>query len=214
MPLDARSSPATTLCISCGLCCDGTVFSFVPLKDGEPPAQALAEGARWRDSPEKPAFLLPCHAFVGKCGIYEERPQVCRSFRCRVLRRAEAGEHTWERAHELVGLGKVRRDALRGAIIRATGEGRPENSLSAEMARVLDLRGEGESDAEFRRRMGEVLVTHAALRHLIREQFVLPKDRERGVKEPSTGELDAPLPMATGADPDGEPTPPEPAGPS
>ncbi len=201
-------SPASELCTSCGLCCDGTVFSVARMEDGDVPPPGFAEGARWRETPEEPAFLLPCHAFVGQCGIYGNRPRVCQSYRCRVLRRAETGKHTWERAQELVRLGKERRDALREAIGRATGSSHVGASLPAEMERVMALRQEAESDTQFRHRMGEVLVAHAALRHLMEGQFLRRKPRESRANHPSAGGPRTPLPMTTEPDPDGASTPP------
>ncbi len=194
-------TPASALCTSCGLCCDGTVFRVARLREGEVPSPEMADGARWEDGGERPAFLLPCHAFVGHCGIYEVRPEVCGSFRCRVLRRAEQGSMSWERAHALVREGKARRDALRGALVRVTGEGRPGESLASEMRRVRGMRGDDESEGSFRRRMGEVLVAGAALRHLLSEHFLLPKGKDdasgEGVEEGAPSPTsDPPAPAA------------------
>ncbi|MEX0299313.1 MAG: YkgJ family cysteine cluster protein [Kordiimonas sp.] len=75
------------LCQACGICCNGSLFSFVDINETE--AEAL------QDSPVKvlvnrkgkPVFGLPCSALSGSCcSIYEKRPRVCRSYLCALTR--------------------------------------------------------------------------------------------------------------------------------
>lgn len=67
------------LCLSCGLCCDGSLFQLVKLQPGE-------SDPRLRLVPEHEAFAQPCSCFAaGACAIYEQRPAACRDFRCRLL---------------------------------------------------------------------------------------------------------------------------------
>ncbi len=82
-----------TLCQSCGICCDGALFSGVQLQPGDS-APALRElgvsvqkrGKSWR-------LLQPCAALNGcHCRIYAERPTRCRQFRCRLLDQLRDGE--------------------------------------------------------------------------------------------------------------------------
>jgi Fe-S-cluster containining protein len=76
----------SALCASCGLCCNGTIFENVPLTEPEvETARRLhlpvyAKGERFR-------FDLPCPRQEAdhRCGVYEERPQICRSFVCETL---------------------------------------------------------------------------------------------------------------------------------
>ena len=67
------------LCLSCGLCCDGSLFQLVKLEPGE--AQS---GLRL--VPAHDAFAQPCGCLTGtRCDIYDDRPAACRRFRCRLL---------------------------------------------------------------------------------------------------------------------------------
>lgn len=78
-----------SLCLSCGLCCDGTLFSNVPLEAGE------AARLKGRVSLVRGGGTMkqPCRALEGvSCRVYEERPQTCRKFRCLALQQLEAGE--------------------------------------------------------------------------------------------------------------------------
>lgn len=70
----------SALCRACGLCCDGTLFSRVPLGADEvaPPALAVREGAGGgRYLPQRCAALTE-----GGCGEYAARPRACAQFEC------------------------------------------------------------------------------------------------------------------------------------
>jgi hypothetical protein len=75
------------ICVTCGMCCDGTLFLHASLNPGEKgnlpekiEQQTFTEG-------EKDYFRLPCRYFSGKCSIYkEERAYVCGSYRCQLLK--------------------------------------------------------------------------------------------------------------------------------
>ena len=90
------------LCRSCAMCCNGTLFSCVPLDPSEvEPMRKF--GFYILNREEKSYFAQPClQLHDSDCSIYEGRPQNCRGFRCRVLRRLENGELTLEAARVLV----------------------------------------------------------------------------------------------------------------
>lgn len=82
-----------TLCQSCGLCCDGSLFGRVPLGRGE---AAGARKHRLRVLGDARGFEQPCAALSERdtragtrraCRIYDERPRSCRSFACRLYDR-------------------------------------------------------------------------------------------------------------------------------
>jgi Fe-S-cluster containining protein len=81
------------LCQSCGLCCDGSLFGFVPLDREE---AALAHRHRLRILENGKGFEQPCVALSERdapsgpgrvCSLYEDRPRACRSFACRLYER-------------------------------------------------------------------------------------------------------------------------------
>lgn len=81
----------STLCQSCGLCCDGSLFGRVPL---DPEEDVLARRNRLRVLDNGKAFEQPCTALGESssgarriCSIYDERPLSCRRFTCRLLDR-------------------------------------------------------------------------------------------------------------------------------
>ena len=89
------------VCVQCGFCCDGTLFTYAHLFPGEYPNLPSSIKARYQSEGEDESFELACPCFVGKCNIYDQhKPTICSTFRCRVLKRmakqeispAEAGE--------------------------------------------------------------------------------------------------------------------------
>jgi hypothetical protein len=86
----ASSGDLSLLCQSCGLCCDGSLFGRVDLEAHE------VEGARKRGLHVVAggrSFEQPCSALAVAasgpgdhrgCSLYEDRPQSCRRFACRL----------------------------------------------------------------------------------------------------------------------------------
>lgn len=121
-----------SLCLSCGLCCDGTMFENVELGPGE--AERL-EG-RVSLSADRKLLRQGCRALEGcKCGVYEDRPQKCREFSCVILSSLEAGNITEEEAREGVAEARSRRDA----VAKLMGDDDPRRALAA--ARKLAAEG-------------------------------------------------------------------------
>ncbi|MEW5742269.1 MAG: YkgJ family cysteine cluster protein [Myxococcota bacterium] len=94
MSADAR------VCQSCALCCDGTLFTRVPLaaEDAAPPeVHAVTSPTGGRYLPQ------PCAALSGtRCAVYPRRPLVCRRFECLLLVALRDGEVTEAGALEVV----------------------------------------------------------------------------------------------------------------
>ena len=69
--------------MSCGLCCDGSLFWAVPVGAGQAaPAPLDADGH----------LRQPCPCFNGACTVYKDRPAGCRDFSCHVLDAVAAGQ--------------------------------------------------------------------------------------------------------------------------
>jgi hypothetical protein len=106
---DPRPRDDTAPCVGCGLCCDGTLFKYATVTPGEEP-HLLEHGMDLVTRKDQTYFLLPCrYASCGQCTNYADRFDICRSFRCDLLKRYQAGEidladarATVEKALELV----------------------------------------------------------------------------------------------------------------
>ena len=91
------------LCKSCGLCCSGALFDYVPVDDLER-SRLIELGFPVRTDPATGMrFDHPCARFEnGLCSVYAERPQACRRFRCELLIGLESGRIPVRRAHAIV----------------------------------------------------------------------------------------------------------------
>src|SRR6185312_7874426 len=94
-----------SLCLECGLCCNGVIFADVQLRPEDDASRLRALGLAFvqksRARVEK--FKQPCTAFAGcKCNIYSERPAYCRQFECLLLKSVNAGEVTISEARKVI----------------------------------------------------------------------------------------------------------------
>lgn len=109
----------STLCQTCGMCCDGTIFGSVPLGDGPSPLpglEVLRQGVR--------ALPQPCQALEGtRCSRYEDRPEACRRFICLLAAAVDDGELELEEALTTVWQTQKRRDAVSDSVGLSGGAG-------------------------------------------------------------------------------------------
>jgi Fe-S-cluster containining protein len=93
-----------TLCTTCGLCCDGTLFADVQLVGQAEVARVEIMGLEVEHEDRNTGLLSqPCAALRGtRCGIYAHRPKCCRVFQCHLLQNAQRGAVTVERALEQI----------------------------------------------------------------------------------------------------------------
>src|SRR4051812_22789158 len=83
---------ASNLCVSCGLCCNGVLYSNIKAERDEVP-RLEAAGHPVEQLGERFQFHPPCHHHIdGRCSIYATRFTKCRTFRCALLKRLDAGE--------------------------------------------------------------------------------------------------------------------------
>jgi uncharacterized protein len=87
------SPNGSSLCLPCGLCCDGSLFERARLQPGEIGLAAKLGLILLPGNAQKPCFSQPCSAFKnGICNIYERRPDVCIGFKCKLLQKYENGQ--------------------------------------------------------------------------------------------------------------------------
>lgn len=80
-----------SLCLSCNLCCDGTIFTHVKLTPEDQAAFAPEELCDVEGG--HIALAQRCHNLGadGACAIYDNRPSKCRAFDCALLKHVEEG---------------------------------------------------------------------------------------------------------------------------
>ncbi len=91
---------ASELCAGCGMCCDGTLFTYVVVKETQKQNDL---------SPGHPMFQKvdffdqPCSACKSRiCSVYPNRPQVCREFDCALQTEFKQGDISFEDASSVV----------------------------------------------------------------------------------------------------------------
>jgi hypothetical protein len=127
-----------SLCLSCGLCCDGTMFREVPVT----PEEARTLGARARFDRTRTRMRQPCRALEAcRCQVYDERPAKCRAFSCLVLQALERGEVSAAEAHEAIADVLARRARVAALLGLAQVPG-----LAAERARALVSSGRASAE--------------------------------------------------------------------
>lgn len=94
-----------SVCIGCGLCCDGTLLSHLAVSDESDlgwPLRSL--GVEILAAAEPPVFALPCPAVEdGRCTIHHlHRPHACVQFECRLSRAVLAGATSADDAKAII----------------------------------------------------------------------------------------------------------------
>ncbi|MFC3096336.1 YkgJ family cysteine cluster protein [Alteraurantiacibacter palmitatis] len=109
-----KSHPAEgALCLSCGMCCDNTMFGRVIVSRWEA-ARLSRKGVviDHYDDGER-SFAQPCPRFAdGCCGIYTSRPHTCRAYVCETVHALRAGDISAEDAQARVDTTLAARAAL------------------------------------------------------------------------------------------------------
>lgn len=109
------------VCVSCGFCCDRTLFDVARLRENEVLFDKFIPLGTTIDN--KRFFELPCPYFLSKCTIYDqEKPHVCSKFKCNVLKEMAKGDISTQEALNLVEKAKILRDEVVDAYFLKTTE--------------------------------------------------------------------------------------------
>lgn len=105
----------SALCVECGLCCDGSLFRFLPLEPDDV-ARVTALGLPVVTQSGRQAMPLPCAKLEARCcTVWPERPQGCRAYVCHLGHRLERGELPFAAALAVVREAQHRVEVLRRA---------------------------------------------------------------------------------------------------
>src|SRR4051812_13416165 len=128
----------TSICVGCGLCCDGSIFGFVPLHAEDDEATLRERGLTIVDRDGERGFVQRCVASCdGACTVYEDRPSVCRSYRCKLLKAHEAGSVSTADARRHIDVTKALPDEGGGGAARLV-PARPAANLYAHCTALLE----------------------------------------------------------------------------
>jgi uncharacterized protein len=114
-------SSSQSLCLKCGLCCDGTFLSGVPLKPDDDIAPLKAVGINIVSDNDLTLFKLPCAALKNcACAVYANRPQRCRTYKCELLKRFERDDISQQSALEIINKTKSLKNDMNALAIAAS----------------------------------------------------------------------------------------------
>ncbi len=113
---EMSESAASSLCTACGMCCDGTLFSFVVLS-AEEGRTMKAAGVEVHEEAGRSRLPQRCGALAGcRCTVYAQRPFTCRRFDCLLARSLNDKELPLDEALGVVAQARSRLDVLEGLL--------------------------------------------------------------------------------------------------
>ena len=162
-----------TLCLQCGLCCNGVLFADVKLQPADDPDRLKAGGVPVRKQGPSYRFAQPCAALQpdGKCCVYRDRPTMCRQFECGVLKEVQQGSLAEAEALRLIR--RVQKLAARVTrLLEASGDHDAHRPLTKRyqsvMRQPIDLSGGDEAGD----RRGELMLAVQQLMELVQQRFL------------------------------------------
>lgn len=124
MKSDKAPAQEQEICVTCGFCCDGTLFAYALLTPGEKGNLPERIEENVFSKGEKDYFRLPCSYFAGSCSIYgRQRADVCGSYRCQLLRNFSDGSISYGQALGMVERARQVRSELMEQYSLLTGKG-------------------------------------------------------------------------------------------
>jgi len=108
-------SAGTSVCIGCGMCCDGTLLTHLAVSDESDLGMPLrALGVELITAADPPVFALPCPAVAhGVCTIHQlHRPRACAQFECQLSRAVLDGVVDPDAARSIIAITLEVRDEV------------------------------------------------------------------------------------------------------
>ena len=120
---EENSKNEQDICISCGFCCDGTLFHQAILQPGEKGSLPEKIEQAYFKKEDQEFFKLPCLYFDQKCTIYDqEKAIICSAFRCQLLNDFSENKISLKTAKEIVRNSKNTREELLQDYAQITGK--------------------------------------------------------------------------------------------
>ena len=160
------------LCLACGFCCNGVLFADVELQRGDDVSRLRALGLEFFVKGSKRKFSQPCACLDGMlCRIYAQRPERCRTFECRLLKRVMAGELMAEAAlQSIAAAGKAVKLVRR--LVCDLGETDETLPLSRRYARIMAQPIDFAGDEAIIERRSELMLAVDRLAKVLERDFL------------------------------------------
>jgi Fe-S-cluster containining protein len=166
---------SNSLCLECGLCCNGVIFADVQLQPDDDAARlrelglAFVRNQKSKVGNEK--FKQPCTAFEGcRCKIYGEHPRYCREFECLLLKSVKAGDTETAEAVRIIRSALQRVKKVK-RLLRELGDADESVALSKRFRRMKRQLENGPLDDEASEKFGGLTLAVHDLNMLLAEAF-------------------------------------------
>lgn len=166
---------ANSLCLECGLCCNGVIFADVQLQAEDDADELRALGLAFLPNQKSKIgiqkFRQPCNAFEGcRCRIYAQRPRYCREFECLLLRSVKAGDTDFAKAQRVIRSALQRVKKVK-RLLRELGDTDETVALAKRFRRVKRQLESGSLDNAAAEIFGELTLAFHDLNVLLSEAF-------------------------------------------
>ncbi len=168
----AAHNAVSELCPACGFCCNGVVFADVELRRDDDGVRLETLGVKLFSKGGKRRFRQPCTCFDGKlCRIYADRPERCRTFECRLLKRVMNGDLTTATALKSIAVA-VRAANRVGRLVRELGETDETLPLSGRYARIMAQPIDFAGDTRVIKQRSELMLAVDKLAKILERDFL------------------------------------------
>jgi len=173
MEANVSSSVASDLCLSCGMCCNGTIFDHADLKEAEHETVVRLGISSHSDiAKDSSTFPLPCSRLDGaRCTCYGDgRPSVCGDFSCDLLLSLVDGSTRFVEARKIVERTRAISDQVRTQLeSEVDNDGRQSiGKLTGALARSMKAAPDPKT---FRHEHGELFLGLVTLRMSLESHF-------------------------------------------
>ena len=183
MDLPEETTAPQSLCLSCGICCDGTLFDTVPLKPADflPPLEAA--GIKIQKGKKEGFFSQPCAAFRQNCcQVYHDRPTNCRKYRCKLLKKYESGEISQADAQQRIKRARELKKMLEEEFAVIFPESRHLSLPAAK--KLLPENSEMIADPILLKKWGKAMLNLSALLDCLQTHFQPPREVKDSPEKP------------------------------
>ena len=169
------SGDSNSLCLECGLCCNGVIFADGQLQPEDDATRLRSLGLKFapnqKSKIENQKFLQPCPAFDGcRCNIYSERPRYCREFECLLLKSVQTGRTDRAGALRVIRTARKRVEKVK-QLLHDLGNDEEELALGKRFRKVKRQMESGSLDDETAEKFGELTLAVHDLNLLLSDAF-------------------------------------------
>lgn len=166
-----EETPVQSICLSCGMCCDGTLFDFAPIKPEDDLSALLAAGNTVVKREAESHLNLPCAAHIdNRCQIYNQpRPTICHTYHCLLLKRYSNEKISYEEAQVKVIRAQELKDNYKTVLARIAPESR--NMPVVESKKLIPEHEAMLADRELLKKWAPAAMALAMLMDFLQENF-------------------------------------------